>query len=131
MANLYADQDVGLQLVERVRALGHDVVMTREIGMTRASDASQLLMAAQQGRILVTRNRDDFVLLHDAWVRWPRAWGTQPPPLHAGILVVVHGVPNTLAASDLDRFLRSKPPLVNELYFWTSPGVWELQVRAP
>jgi hypothetical protein len=77
---------VGRRLAVLLRQLGHDVVHSQEIGMKYEPDDAQLFIAAQDNRILVTKNGEDFALLHRAWQRWSAAWGVNPT--HAGILII-------------------------------------------
>ena len=75
MADFYLDNDVSLRLAPLLRSVGHRVTTTRELGLSAASDDAQLLTAARNGWILITHNRRDFMMLHDAWRTWPRvAW---------------------------------------------------------
>ena len=55
---LFLDQDVYAATARFLRGLGHDVVTASEAGCSRSSDAELLRMAGEQGRILVTRDRD-------------------------------------------------------------------------
>ncbi|HEY6011966.1 MAG TPA: DUF5615 family PIN-like protein [Nitrospirota bacterium] len=54
----FLDQDVYAATVRFLRGLGHDVATAAEEGCSRASDAELLQIAREQGRILVTRDRD-------------------------------------------------------------------------
>jgi predicted nuclease of predicted toxin-antitoxin system len=54
----FLDQDVYAATARFLRGLGHDVVTASEAGCSRTSDADLLRMAREQGRILVTRDRD-------------------------------------------------------------------------
>ncbi|HEY7293426.1 MAG TPA: DUF5615 family PIN-like protein [Dehalococcoidia bacterium] len=58
---LYLDEDVPLQVAEPLHAAGFDVLTTRDAGRLQAQDFDQLQFAASERRVLVTRNRDDFV----------------------------------------------------------------------
>ena len=116
MADLYADHNVARPIVFLLRALGHVVTSTQDMGLARATDDVQLLMAAQRGWIVLTHNRRDFVLLDDAWRRWSGAWGVAPR--HPGIVVAPQEWPHARVAGEVDAFLRSTPPLENELYTW-------------
>lgn len=53
-----ADQDVYALSIRFLQGLGHDVVTAAEIGLSRASDTALLACASQEGRILVTRDKD-------------------------------------------------------------------------
>jgi predicted nuclease of predicted toxin-antitoxin system len=54
----FLDQDVYAATAQFFRSLGHDVVTAAEAGCSRATDAELLHKAQEQGRILVTRDRD-------------------------------------------------------------------------
>ena len=88
MAVFQLDHNVSAQLRPLLRLAGHEVYDAREQGLDRVSDDVLLLEAMRAGRVLVTHNEGDFLLLHAAWRRWPVAWGIVPPPAHAGILLV-------------------------------------------
>ncbi|MFN0021139.1 MAG: DUF5615 family PIN-like protein [Pirellulaceae bacterium] len=78
MALLYADEDVPLPVVQRLRQLGHDVLTAFEAGQANQSldDAQQLAFATSLGRSLLTRNRRHFIPLH------------RRSALHAGIVSI-------------------------------------------
>jgi hypothetical protein len=67
MARFYTDEDVPYGVVEAPRRLGHDVLTCEEAGRANRSidDTVVLADAARMGRIMVTRNRDDFEHLHN------------------------------------------------------------------
>lgn len=52
------DQDVYADTGGYLRRLGHDVVSAAQLGLSQASDEDLLNIAGQQGRILLTRDRD-------------------------------------------------------------------------
>lgn len=66
MAQLYADEDFPLPVVERLRQLGHDVVTSWEAGQANQAieDADQFAFATSLGRAILTRNRRHFIPLH-------------------------------------------------------------------
>ena len=88
MAGIYTDNDVPLRVAPLLRARGHGVTPTRDLGRSAALDDDQLLLAAQRGWTLVTHNRKDYELLHDAWRRWFSAFAVAAT--HAGILILPH-----------------------------------------
>lgn len=53
---LFLDQMFRVELAERLRALGHNVVRASETGLSRADDADILARAIGERRILVTLN---------------------------------------------------------------------------
>ncbi len=77
MAALYANENFPRQVVERLRALGHDVLTTQEAGNADRAipDDAVLAFAVERGRAVVTLNRRDFIKLH------------RHSPAHAGIIV--------------------------------------------
>ena len=80
------DEDVHPGMAEIGRGLDLDVVSVHEIGRRMLTDTEQLEFAAGEGRVMVTRNRDDFI---EATVAFFRA--RQP---HAGVLIIPHTLPN-------------------------------------
>jgi len=103
-----------------LRQLGHDVVHSQEIGMKYEPDDAQLFVAAQDNRVLVTKNRDDFVLLHHAWQRWSAGWGVNPA--HAGILIIAADWPYPDAAQGMHDFVQRRDFAANQLFEWR--GQW-------
>ena len=102
--------------------MGHTATTPSELGTERAGDADHLLEATQQRRILVTHNRKDFLLLHNAWHTWAMAVP------HAGILVLPQGsavlLAERLSTFALDHFAGS---IEGQLHLYSSSrGVWEL-----
>lgn len=63
-------------LVRLLEAAGHQVVTPRQAGITGREDAIHFRYAAENGLILLTKNPDDFLELH------------QTQSQHAGILLV-------------------------------------------
>ena len=124
MPDLYADQDVSREIVTHLRRGGLDVIMTREVQRQRNADPEQLAFATAQQRILLTRNRDDFVLLHDAWLHWSSLWNITPIPQHTGILVVPHGFRNEDIAADVAAFMQRERTFVNDLFILNGPRTW-------
>ncbi|WP_017293526.1 DUF5615 family PIN-like protein [Geminocystis herdmanii] len=55
---LLLDQDVYAITANFLRHIGHDVLLVAEIGLSQAPDEEILSTAQQQGRILITRDRD-------------------------------------------------------------------------
>lgn len=59
---------------------GLDIISAHAAGMELATDAEQLAFAAEQGRVMVTRNADDFILLTE------QLEAKQEP--HGGVIIV-------------------------------------------
>ena len=72
----YSNENFPLAAVNKLRALGHDVLTTLEAGCSgqAIADDEVLAFATQEGRVLLTLNRRDFIKLH-------------PGQNHAGIIV--------------------------------------------
>jgi hypothetical protein len=124
-ARFYLDNDVPRDVIDLLRAAGHDAVHCRSIFAVDPGDDRHLLEAKRQNRILVTHNGGDYILLHDAWRRWSQDWGVTAE--HGGILVL----PQSNAAEVfrlIDVFLSQNLPIRNELYGYRTRGGW---VRRP
>ena len=121
MADFYIDADVSAALAPGLEFWGHIARTAYDLGLRHNSDDQHLLLAAQNRWIFVTCNRKDFVLLHDAWVRWSLAWQMQKH--HAGILIVPQDQPMRLAGN-IHRFIQTNPSLMNQLYI-LRPAGWK------
>lgn len=66
MAKFYANENMALEVVDRLRAKGHDVLLTIEAGQANQGipDEDVLKYAHAQGRILLTFNYQDFKRIH-------------------------------------------------------------------
>jgi hypothetical protein len=66
LARLYSNENVALPIVKALRDLGHDVLTSLEAGKAnqRIPDSEVLRFANEQGRVLLTNNRQDFITLH-------------------------------------------------------------------
>jgi hypothetical protein len=127
MALCYVDEDVTEYLAPLLRPRGHDVLTTAEAGAKGFKDPRQLAFAARADRVLITANRADFVMLHEAWLRWSRDWEAENRAVHAGILIVPSGS-GKLAdrlANELDRILVSDIDLRNRLFRWMAGAGWQ------
>ncbi len=127
MAAFYLDNDVPLALARELRGLGHRVASTRGRGLQRAGDEAQLLTAADRAEVLVTCNRNDFFLLHDAWLRWSRAWPVTAPPRHAGIVIIPQDWLPDVAARELDALVSGPSALTDRCYRYRLDRGWELR----
>ena len=77
MAQLFADENFPLPVVEALRNLGHDVLTLAESGNAgqKIPDEAVLKIATEAQRMLITLNRKHFIRLH-----------TETPD-HSGIIV--------------------------------------------
>lgn len=74
---LLVDEDTQAHLlVELLRTDGHDLLTVREASLIAKPDLTVLNFARFEQRVLLTRNCDDFLILHKA------------DPTHSGILTV-------------------------------------------
>lgn len=128
MAAFYLDNDISDGLIHLLQAQQHDVVHTRQIGQARATDDQQLLTATQLGRILVTHNARDFILVHHAWRLWPATFGTAWPQ-HPGILVIPQPpeFPVARAADEIGRLIQAHGRTADELHRFEIPTGWRRQ----
>lgn len=63
---VYLDDDTAWPLLAKLlRKAGHNVQLPAEIGMTGAPDPVHLTHAIADGRICLTKNHDDFWILHN------------------------------------------------------------------
>jgi predicted nuclease of predicted toxin-antitoxin system len=63
--NLYLDDDIAWPLLAKLlRNAGHDVQLPSDIGMTGSPDPAHFTRAIRDGRVCLTKNYDDYRLLH-------------------------------------------------------------------
>lgn len=83
----YLDEDISPRVAEISRGRCQlDVVSAHEVGAQEWDDTAQLRYAAEHGRCIVTRNRDDFIRETVA------AFDVQAP--HTGVLILTPSLPN-------------------------------------
>ena len=82
---LYLDEDISPKVSIILRKKGVDAVSAHETGMLETSDDEQLAFAVAQGRTMVTRNRDDFIILTVQFFN-----DLKP---HCGLIIVPHTIP--------------------------------------
>ena len=82
---LYLDEDISPKVSVILPKRGMDAIRAHETEMLEASDAEQLSFAAAGGRIMVTRNRDDFITLTVQFFE-----ALKP---HNGLVIVPHTIP--------------------------------------
>jgi hypothetical protein len=128
VAELYFDHNVARSTATHLRSRGHQVVTAIDIGLEAAKDDEHFLTAAQHSWIMVTYDREDFILLHDAWRRWLPTFNVEA--VHAGILIIPQPPRWTVerAADELDAFVMRQLSFANTLHLWQSSKGW---VRRP
>lgn len=92
---LLLDEDLSREIAVRLRKMEVDSVSVHEISRQGRSDREQLEYAAAEGRCIVTRNRNDFILL-------TREFFEKGKP-HYGVLIV----PWTLPPDNFTRIARA------------------------
>ena len=102
MAKLYADENFRYAVVERLRALGHDVLTVQEACQRRGADPQVLAYATAAGRAVLTFNRRHFVHLHSQTAT------------HAGIIVCTDDDADALAVR-IDQAIAACPVLNDQL----------------
>lgn len=105
MANLYADEQFPLAIVELLRALEHNVLTVQEAGKAglKIPDDEVLAFASNNGRAILTLNRRDFKRLH------------QQQPSHAGIVVCTDDPDRQQLAVRIHTALLTEEPLDGKL----------------
>lgn len=128
MADFYLDNDVSFELAPFLQSAGHQITTTRDLGLFRAADEAQLLTAARNGWVLVTSNRGDFTMLHDAWLMLPAAFDLALPP-HPGILALDQAPPPAQFSAIQALLDTNLPaPWANELFWWRSNRGWQRRI---
>ena len=105
MATLYANENFPLQVVDALRALGHDVLTTHEAGRDNQSidDTEVLAFATENDRALLTINRRDFIRLHEQNAS------------HAGIIVCTQDHDTDGQAKRIHEAIQANEPLAGKL----------------
>jgi predicted nuclease of predicted toxin-antitoxin system len=112
LADLYVDQNIDRRVVLLLEAAGHRVTTPAALSLRRGKDPQHLAVAAQNGWIFITHDRD-FLALHRIWMAWT-AGGCIVLP-HAGILRLPR-VYFQDVFRQLDSFLQQRPIFPNELW---------------
>jgi predicted nuclease of predicted toxin-antitoxin system len=78
--NLYLDDNINKgRLADRLRKAGHQVVLPAAVGLAGSTDAGHFLHAIEKQLVLVTKDHEDFFVLH----RIVRATHGQHPGIFA------------------------------------------------
>lgn len=86
------DHDVPDDLAFCLEALGHEVLKLRQLRPTTIADEEVLRLATEQGCILITCNRDDFL-------------AAAQPAAHSGIIILIRRKSRAAERAALVRLL--------------------------
>jgi predicted nuclease of predicted toxin-antitoxin system len=86
----FLDEDLSDEVAQIARNLGLDACSVHEVDRREMDDSEQLDYATSEGMIMVTRNRDDYLILNDEYFE------TGKP--NCGILIVPWSLPNNQPA---------------------------------
>lgn len=105
MARLYANENFPVEVVQRLRELGHDVLTTHGVGKSNQGIEDDLVLrfAAESGRCVITINRKDFQRLHHSF------------PDHAGIIICTENRDFAVFAARIDEAIRLEAVLTGKL----------------
>jgi predicted nuclease of predicted toxin-antitoxin system len=115
MASLYSNENLSIDLVERIREFGYDVLTSYQAGQANQGipDDEVLAYATANQRSVITFNRDDFVALHRSSIdhagvivcKDDRDYLQQAQALHAFLATQTDSLQNRLV-----RVLRQNQP---------------------
>jgi predicted nuclease of predicted toxin-antitoxin system len=125
MADLFLDADIDSVLVAPFEARGHSVQTTAQVSRHNATDIEQLLIATDLGRLLITHDRDDYLLLCRLWRALALRWGVSSET-HAGVLIVPQAaqLPLPRIVSEIDGLIRSEPSLWGRVFRFDLKWGW-------
>ena len=105
MARLYSNENFPLPVVEKLRALGHDVLTIQETGKADQAlpDKEVLAFATREHRALLTLNRLHFIRLH------------REQPGHAGIIVCKFDLDFEAQAERIHKAIAGQATLAGQL----------------
>lgn len=108
-ARVFLDEDVDLIVGDIVRSRGFETLSTRDAGRKSKDDRDQLGFAAENGYVILTHNRNDYLRLAVEWFETGQT--------HAGIIISAQRRPKDMAERVLrilERFTAEE--LRNQLY---------------
>lgn len=126
MLSFYLDEQVSELLTTALQALGYDATSANRLGNKGLHDGLQLLIAANQGRVLVTYNYKDFTLLHRSWRDWTTDWSIQDHRRHSGIMLIrsSQGIRARTLAAAIDGLAQTTNDLSSRLVEWSQSSGW-------
>ncbi|MGD9891530.1 MAG: DUF5615 family PIN-like protein [Dehalococcoidia bacterium] len=115
----YLDADLSWRIARIARNFGVGAISANDVDMRTATDRQQLAYASEQGRCVVTNNRDDFMELDRIW--------QMEQSEHAGILITTDSL-QTQDFAGIARALAYYDSLYPEPYI---PGLVDYLHPAP
>ena len=105
MARLYSNENFPLPVVEKLRALGHDVLTIQETGKADQAlpDKEVLAFATRENRAVLTLNRLHFIRLHREQAQ------------HTGIIVCTFDPAFEAQAERIHKAIAGKASLAGQL----------------
>ena len=91
------DKHVNARALKQLQAQGIDAVHVAEVGLSEADDAAIFAWAVDEGRIIVTRNYQDFAPLVSAYAEKGRSF--------PGVLFIATSVPQADAGDHVRSIL--------------------------
>jgi hypothetical protein len=112
MAELYANENFPVPVVEELRRLGHDVLTTHESGRAGIAipDDEVLAFTVGEKRILLTISRKHFIRLH------------RQKPTHSGIIVCTFDLDFAALAQRIHDALAAQSDMNGQLIRINRPG---------
>jgi hypothetical protein len=106
----YADEDFPGPVVTALRARGYDILTVPQDGRAGADDPTVLARAVELGRVILTKNRNDFHRLHAA------------VPDHSGIITITDDPDRAALALRIDAAVSAHPDLAGILIRVVKPN---------
>lgn len=110
MPTFYADEDFPGPVITALRAHGYDILTVRQDGRAGADDPAVLARAVELGRVVLTKNRNDFHRLHAAAAD------------HAGIITITDDPNRSALAGRIHAAVSAHPDLAGVLIRVVKPN---------
>jgi hypothetical protein len=120
----YTDEDLQYDLGAAFRLEGHDADTVKDHRTFGWSDARQLFLAVDLGRTIITSNKKDVILLHEALTLWHRRWQVSTPLRHHGIIIMPPMDIAEIVRVVLD-FAAERESLDNQCLLWDRRKGWQ------
>jgi predicted nuclease of predicted toxin-antitoxin system len=113
MADLYANENFPLPVIQHLREMGHDVLTSLEAGTANQQipDEEVLAFATREKRAVLTHNRLDFKQLH------------RRQPNHGGIIICTNDTDFHALAARINQQIKQNEPLETKLVSVTRKSI--------